>query len=93
MDDNQNPRVILALAAEEDDEFAWNQLRTLQANMFAAGPISVQFCYFGAEGARQARRPYIATSWATDDGGAECVLHRARVPAPNPSPAIGSGHG
>jgi hypothetical protein len=29
--------MILALAAEADDEFIWGQIKTLQPEMFAAG--------------------------------------------------------
>ena len=35
---NDNPRVILTLAAEADDKFIWDQLQTLQLEMFGAGP-------------------------------------------------------
>ena len=54
--------MILALAAEANDEFVWDRVRTLQREMFAAGPIQVKFAYFGREGALQVR-PYITTSW------------------------------
>jgi hypothetical protein len=66
MNDNQNPRMILALAAEADDKFIWDQLRTLQPEMFAAGPVQIKFAYFGREGALDETRPYIATRWTTD---------------------------
>ena len=48
---NDNPRVILTLAAEADDKFIWDQLQTLQLEMFGAGPVQIKFAYFGAEGA------------------------------------------
>src|SRR6516165_8876401 len=35
--DHQDARMILALAAEADDEFIWGQIKTLQPEMFAAG--------------------------------------------------------
>jgi hypothetical protein len=37
---NDGARVILALAAAADDEFIWNHLRVIQADMFGAGPVS-----------------------------------------------------
>jgi hypothetical protein len=53
---NDSARVILALAAEADDEFIWNRLRVIQADMFGAGPVSIKFAYYGAEDGRQIRR-------------------------------------
>ena len=44
-------RVILAVAAEADVNFVWDKLKVIQADMFAAGPVSIKFTYFGAEGA------------------------------------------
>jgi hypothetical protein len=48
---NDTARVILALAAEANDDFIWDQLKIIQPDMFAAGPVSVKFAYFGTEGA------------------------------------------
>ena len=34
--------MILALAAEADDEFIWDRVRTIQPEMFAAGPVQIK---------------------------------------------------
>jgi hypothetical protein len=75
MSDN---RVILALAAETDDEFAWDHLRQIQTDMFAAGPVSVKFAYYGAEGAGQTR-PCITTRWITDADDMADVMDHGRT--------------
>src|ERR1700738_4464314 len=81
MDDKQ-PRVILALAPEQDHRFIWEHVRTIQAEMFAAGPVQIKFAYFGREGHGMVARPYVATEWVTnaddmvdimDEGRAACV--------------------
>jgi hypothetical protein len=36
--DHQDARMILALAAEADDRFIWDRIRTIQTDMFAVGP-------------------------------------------------------
>ena len=41
------PRVIFALAAEAEDDFIWDRLADIQTIMFAAGPVSIKFAYFG----------------------------------------------
>jgi len=71
-------RIILAIAAEANDEFIWSRVETLQAEMFAAGPISVKLSYFGAEGPRQQVRPYMATRWVSDPNDMLDVIERAR---------------
>ena len=43
-DDHQDARMILALAAEADDRFIWDRIKTLQPEMFAAGPVADQVC-------------------------------------------------
>ena len=75
---NDNPRVILALAAEADDRFIWDQLRTLPLEMFGAGPVQIKFAYFGAEGALQVR-PYIATRWVADADALADIMDRGRA--------------
>jgi hypothetical protein len=75
MHDRYDARVILALAAERDDGFIWDQLQTIQTEMFAAGPIAIRFGYFAAEGALQTR-PFVATRWVTDaDDMADLMDH------------------
>ena len=78
---NDQPRVILALAAESRDEFVWDRIRALASKIFAV-PVSVKFAYFGREGPLQTRRPCITTNWITaaadwadivDRGRANCV--------------------
>jgi hypothetical protein len=76
--DHRDARMILALAAEGDDRFIWDRVRTLQTEMFAAGPVHINFAYFGREGALPAR-PYIATSWVTDADEMADLMDRGRV--------------
>ena len=80
--DKQQPRIILALAPEQDHRFIWEHVRTIQAEMFAAGPVQIKFAYFGQEGALMTARPYVATEWVMntddmnyimDEGRANCV--------------------
>jgi hypothetical protein len=75
---NDDARVILALAAEADDEFIWNDLRVIQADMFAAGPVSIKFAYYGAEDRRQIR-PFITTQWIVDPDDMAEVMERGRA--------------
>jgi hypothetical protein len=58
-------RVILAVAAQADDDFIWDRLKSLGADMFATGPVQIKFAYFGREGAL-ATRPCITTQWVSD---------------------------
>ena len=76
--DHQDARMILALAAEADDEFIWGQIKTLQPEMFAAGPVQIKFAYFGREGALQTR-PCITTNWVTDADDMADIMDRARA--------------
>ena len=76
--DHQDARMILALAAEANDEFIWDRVRTLQREMFAAGPVQVKFAYFGREGALQVR-PYITTSWVADTDDMADIMDRGRA--------------
>jgi hypothetical protein len=62
---NGDARVILAVAAEANDDFIWNRLKTMKADMFAAGPVQIKFAYFGREGTL-ATRPCITTHWVSD---------------------------
>ena len=76
--DHQDARMILALAAEADDEFIWGQIKTLQPEMFAAGPVQIKFAYFGREGALQTR-PCITTNWVTDADDLADIMDRGRA--------------
>jgi hypothetical protein len=71
-------RVIFALAAEAEDDFIWNRLGGIQADMFAAGPVSIKFAYFGREGAL-AGRPFISTRWVTDADDMHALMDHART--------------
>jgi len=71
---NDDPRLILALAAGTDDEFAWDQLMNIQCKMFAAGPVQIKFAYYGREGAAQ-----ITTRWITDSDDMRAVMERGRA--------------
>jgi hypothetical protein len=73
-----DPRLILALAAEADDEFIWDRLTDIQVAMFAAGPVQIKFAYFGREGASQVR-PCITTRWITDADDMREVMERGRA--------------
>jgi hypothetical protein len=73
----QEARVIVAVAAEADDEFIWSRLKMLP-ELFAAGPVAIRFGYFGAEGALSAR-PFIAMHWATDAGVLADLIDRGRA--------------
>jgi hypothetical protein len=71
--------MILAIAAEDDcDFFIWDKIKTIQAEMFAAGPVSIKFAYFGAEGALQSR-PYISTRWVTGADDMADLIDRGRA--------------
>jgi hypothetical protein len=70
-------RVILALAAEADDDFIWTRLGDIQSDMFAAGPVSIKFAYFGYEGSFE-RRPFMSTRWATHAGDMQALIDHAR---------------
>ena len=74
----QDPaRVIVAVAAEGDDEFIWSRLKMLP-ELFAAGPVAIRVGFFGAEGARPAR-PFIASRWTTDADDLADLLDKART--------------
>jgi hypothetical protein len=75
---SDDARVILALAAEADDDFIWNHLRVIQADMFGAGPVSIKFAYYGAEDGRQIR-PFITTQWLQDPDDMAEVMERGRA--------------
>ena len=75
---NDDARVILALAAEADDEFIWDRLKDIQVEMFAAGPVQIKFAYFGREGALQTR-PCITTRWITDADDMREIMDRGRA--------------
>jgi hypothetical protein len=79
MTHNNGARVILAVANEADDDFIWDQMKSLQADMFAAGPVSIKVAYFGREGAGMTARPFISTRWATDSDDLCDLLDRARA--------------
>jgi hypothetical protein len=71
-------RVIIALAAEADDDFIWNRLDALQTEMFMAGPLAIKFAYYGAEGTLSSR-PFVATRWAHDADDMASLLDHARA--------------
>jgi hypothetical protein len=75
---NDGARLILALAAEADDDFIWSRLKTLQTEMFAAGPVEIKFAYFGREGA-SAIRPYVSTGWVKDPDDMADLMDRGRA--------------
>ena len=79
MNDQQDARMILALAAEADDKFIWDRVKTIQHEMFAAGPVQIKFAYFGAEGAGMTTRPYITTQWVTDTDDMTDIIDRGRA--------------
>ena len=76
--DHQDARMILALAAEADDRFIWDRVRTIQTEMFATGPVQIKFAYFGREGELQTR-PYITTNWVTDADEMANIMDRGRA--------------
>jgi hypothetical protein len=76
--ESKDARMILALAAEADDEFIWARLQTLQPDLFAARPVQIKFGYFGREGAL-ASRPYIATNWVTTADELTDIMERGRA--------------
>jgi hypothetical protein len=71
-------RMILTMAIEDDDSFVFEQLKNIQADMFAAGPVQLKFAYFGAEGALQSR-PIITTHWITDADDMREIMDRGRA--------------
>ena len=71
-------RVIIALAAEADDDFIWSRLDALQTEMFMAGPVALKFAYYGAEGSLSSR-PFVATRWAHDADDMASLLDHARA--------------
>jgi hypothetical protein len=74
----QDPaRVIVAVAAEAEDEFIWSRLKMLP-ELFAAGPVAIRVGFFGAEGAHPAR-PFIATRWTMDANDLADLVDRARA--------------
>jgi len=74
---NDEPRMILAMASETDDRETWDQVKTIQAELFAAGPAAIKLCYFGRESASRIR-PYISTRWVTDANGMADLIDHAR---------------
>jgi hypothetical protein len=72
------PRAIIAIAVEGDDEFVWNDLlRDIQFDLFAAGPLAIKVCYFGVEDGLP-RRPLMSTRWARDSDDLQSLLDHAR---------------
>ena len=72
------PRVIVALADEVEDDFIWKRFEDLRANLFGAGPMAIKFAYFGREGV-QAVRPLMSTRWATDPDDLRDLMEHARA--------------
>jgi hypothetical protein len=77
-DNHQDARIVLAVAAEADDKFIWDQVKVIQTEMFAAGPVQIKFAFFGAEGALTTR-PYIATRWVADADAMADIMDRGRA--------------
>jgi hypothetical protein len=77
-DQESKSRIILALAPEQDYRFVWEHVRTIQAQMFAAGPVEIKFAYFGAEGEMTAR-PFVATEWVTNADDMTYIMDEART--------------
>jgi hypothetical protein len=75
---DRNARMILAVAVEADDDFIWDRLKVIQNDVFAAGPVSVKFAYFGREGAL-ATRPCITTHWVSDPDDMAALMDKARA--------------
>ena len=74
----QDPaRVIVAVAAEAEDEFIWSRLKMLP-ELFAAGPVAIRVGFFGAEGARSSR-PFMVSRWTTDADDLADLLEKART--------------
>jgi hypothetical protein len=74
---SHDARVIVAVAAEADDDCIWARLNMLP-DLFAAGPVAIKFGYYGAEGDLTSR-PYIATRWATDGSDLADLIERGRA--------------
>ena len=74
----QDPaRVLVAVAAEADDESIWSRLKMLP-ELFAAGPVAIRVGFFGAEGARSSR-PFMVSRWTTDPADLADLLEKART--------------
>ena len=70
-------RVIVAVAAEGEDEFIWSRLKMLP-ELFAAGPVAIRVGFFGAEGARSSR-PFMVSRWTTNPDDLADLLDKART--------------
>jgi len=70
-------KVILGVATANDAS-AWDQLKTITADMYDAGPVSIKFAYFGAEG-NLSSRPCITTRWVTDPDDMDYLIDEARA--------------
>jgi hypothetical protein len=81
MNNDQHARMILAVTAEVDatDAFIWERIRTLQPEMFAAGPVQIKFAYFGREGAALQTRPYVAANWVSTADDMTDIMDRGRA--------------
>jgi hypothetical protein len=74
----QDPaRVLVAVAAEGEDEFIWSRLQILP-ELFAAGPVAIRVGFFGAEGARSSR-PFMVSRWTTEASELADLLQKART--------------
>ena len=74
----QDPaRVLVAVAAEGDDEYIWSRLKMLP-ELFAAGPVAIRVGFFGAEGTRSSR-PFMVSRWTTDPADLADLLQKART--------------
>ena len=71
-------RIIIGHAVEYHDEFVWDQIKTLQADMFAMGELKIKFCCYGIEDKKMVR-PLITTDWIEDAGTMADVMDRGRA--------------
>ena len=69
--------MLVAVAAEGDDEYIWCRLKMLP-ELFAAGPVAIRVGFFGAEGARSSR-PFMVSRWTTDPADLADLLEKART--------------
>jgi hypothetical protein len=72
------PRVIIAVAAETDDDIICGAVERVQRDMFAVGPVAIKLAYFGAEDAG-CRRPFISTRWQ-GRAGKNAPRHQGSAP-------------
>jgi hypothetical protein len=77
MTTNNDARVIVAIAAEQNHDFIWEQVNTIQQQMFAVGRVAIKVAYYGREVAPPSR-PFMSTRWATDSDDLADLIDHAR---------------